>query len=723
MCLFKLEANKRTMYAQINTSPLTPLKTLTMWSAHIATHLNAVIYHHTLPREEQAFLWTNMDDRPSPIYKGLDTNSLQIRLLYLEPCGRDDQVVTCRITTASLSTDPQYYALSYVWGDPKPTDDIILNGRPFRIANSLAAALKHLRATALFADRTALPVWIDAVCINQADIAERSQQVAIMGSIYSSAECVLSWLGEPDRGGRYVSDAWWTGDEEQAPMSHGFPLIRAVSRYIDSRREDGALGWNDGTVLIEQDFQWMAQNPDFYDSDSERLAMNLRWNAIIKINRATYWTRIWIIQEMALASSPHKHLIFCGAEYVSYQQLNDLHEFLQKVQDQRPARPSFVPVMLWGILAGRNNMTFTMMHWVNYLREASSDASARIVPHVSQHCSCTEPRDAVYGLLAVVANSVVPDYSKPVAQVYQDWFADSLRRRRSSNLMAWSGIGHGFTNSLGIPSWIPVLHELSEKAHDSGMIRDLRSAEVDPWLDTLQLEPPRIIGDGLLSIHGVLLETVSEVDFPLQEDPTHERFARFCADFSTRYSGRKYKTGLFLLEAVFAVLFQGYDSIKKKKLVLPLEPANVLALAFRLILMPAYTDTSQEAEDLKRTVDGNLFDVEDKEAKRSWMEAYDSAADSREVLDGMRTLFNYLVLFGKHAFFLTHNGYLGIGPPRMNVGDRICLVQESNFPSLLRKVGPHWAYVGTCYVQGLSDGEPLQMINAKEVEVEDLILE
>lgn len=599
---------------------------------------------------------------------------------------------------------------------------MILDGSPFRITYNLAAALKHLRATELFADEAALPIWIDAICINQADLAERSQQVAIMGSIYSGARCVLSWLGEPDRSGRYISDSW-LGEEKEVPMNHGFPVIRAVSTYIDSRREDSAQGWDDDTILTEEDFQWMAQNPDFYSSDMEELTTNLRWNAIVSINRATYWTRIWIVQEMVLASSPHQHLIFCGTEYVTCHQLNDLHEFLQKVHDQRPARPSFVPPALWGILGERSSMEFTMMHMVNYMRDIALDLSARIVSYVARYCSCTEPRDNVYGLLAVVANSVVPDYSKPVAQVYQEWFADSLGRRRFKNIMAWSGIGHGFANSHSIPSWIPILHELSKEGFSSAMIRDPDDGEVDPWLDILRPGPPRIIGDGIFSIHGVLLDTVSEVEFPLHEEPTgQERFARFCKDLCTRYNGRRYRTGLLLLEAVFAVLIQGYDTIKNQKLDLPLEPTNLLALAFRLILMPANSDTSQEAEDLRRTIDGNFFDVEDKETKRSWIEAFDSAVDSYEVLYGMRPLFNRIVLFGKNAFFLTQHGYLGIGPPRMNAGDRICLLQGSTLPSLLRKVESHWAYVGTCYVQGLSQGEPLQMIDAKEVQMEELTM-
>lgn len=298
--------------------------------------------------------------------------------------------------------------------------------------------------------------------------------------------------------------------------------------------------------------------------------------------------------------------------------MNDLHEFLQKIHDQRPDRPSFVPQALWGILAERSSMEFTMMHMVNYLREIASDSSARIVPYIARYCFCTEPRDNVYGLLAVVANSIIPDYSKPVAQVYQDWFAESLTRGRFKNIMTWSGIGHGFANRHGIPSWIPVLHELSKEAFSSAMIRDLGDDEVDPWLDTLHPQPPRIIGDELFSIRGVFLDTVSQVEFPLHEEPTsQERFARFCVDFATRYNGSQYKTGLHILEAICAVLLQGYDNIKYQRLELPLQPTNLLALAFRLILMPAHTDSSREAENLKHTIDSNLFDVKDEEIKRS----------------------------------------------------------------------------------------------------------
>jgi hypothetical protein len=41
-------------------------------------------------------------------------------------------------------------------------------------------------------------IWVDSVCINQKDPAERSSQVAMMRDIYESSEEVVIWLG--DRG-------------------------------------------------------------------------------------------------------------------------------------------------------------------------------------------------------------------------------------------------------------------------------------------------------------------------------------------------------------------------------------------------------------------------------------------------------------------------------------------------------------------------------------------
>ena len=42
------------------------------------------------------------------------------------------------------------------------------------------------------------PIWIDALCINQDDAAERASQVQLMGRVFQDASCVFAWLGPPD---------------------------------------------------------------------------------------------------------------------------------------------------------------------------------------------------------------------------------------------------------------------------------------------------------------------------------------------------------------------------------------------------------------------------------------------------------------------------------------------------------------------------------------------
>ena len=99
--------------------------------------------------------------------------------------------VRCEIFHVKLREAPPFKALSYAWGSPDdPQHPIILNKRAISIRENLFFALQqfHKRPKPLV-------IWIDAVCINQADENERNEQVAKMKSIYERAEEVIVWLG------------------------------------------------------------------------------------------------------------------------------------------------------------------------------------------------------------------------------------------------------------------------------------------------------------------------------------------------------------------------------------------------------------------------------------------------------------------------------------------------------------------------------------------------
>ncbi|KAK0627412.1 heterokaryon incompatibility protein-domain-containing protein, partial [Immersiella caudata] len=131
-------------------------------------------------------------------YKPLASRT-SIRLLCLAPSPDRDAVLKGSLIEADvdhLNRDliETYTALSYVWGDPARTGEILLDRDEQRlgITASLQNALRDIR------DETReLRVWADAICINQDFTNERNSQVSMMGRIYSVATHTIIYLGAP----------------------------------------------------------------------------------------------------------------------------------------------------------------------------------------------------------------------------------------------------------------------------------------------------------------------------------------------------------------------------------------------------------------------------------------------------------------------------------------------------------------------------------------------
>ena len=90
---------------------------------------------------------------------------------------------------------PVYEALSYTWGSADGPIDLFVDvsrrsDQSLPLTWNLECALQHLRYT----DKPRI-LWIDAICVNQQGLSERSKQVARMAGIYSLAKEVLVWLG------------------------------------------------------------------------------------------------------------------------------------------------------------------------------------------------------------------------------------------------------------------------------------------------------------------------------------------------------------------------------------------------------------------------------------------------------------------------------------------------------------------------------------------------
>jgi len=171
-----------------------------------------------------------------------------------------------------LSMQTSFKALSYQWGPPTPTRSILLDNKVIVIRDNLWHALRHLRYPTT--DRS--HIWIDAICIDQSNKAERAQQVSIMGDIYSLASEVLVWLGKTTE------------------TSLGMPIM-------DTEFYDPPAG---GPYSVAR------RTTEEQDAAVQRLCEN------------KYWTRVWIIQEIMHAQ---RITIYCGAHQMNWYDFLNAH--------------------------------------------------------------------------------------------------------------------------------------------------------------------------------------------------------------------------------------------------------------------------------------------------------------------------------------------------------------------------------------------------------------
>ena len=187
------------------------------------------------------------DMEPPFAYTPLDQPTEHIRLLTIHP-GLPGSPLQCALTVVSLKPNPPpYVAISYTWGPPTPTATITIDGKPMIVRERCHNALRTMRS-----HRMGMPVWIDAICINQNDMHEKSFQVGMMGAIYHGALSVAACLE--------------CGDNLTV-LRNLYPLLPAT---LDTSQ---------------------AQDEVFE-----------RWQAAVHdMLRNPYFTRMWIVQEIGLA--------------------------------------------------------------------------------------------------------------------------------------------------------------------------------------------------------------------------------------------------------------------------------------------------------------------------------------------------------------------------------------------------------------------------------------
>ena len=402
------------------------------------------------------------------VYAPLKSDAQEIRLLRLKPSRNIEAQPQGYLVTVSLKLNPQYEALSYVWGDPSITKPVELDGMQWKVTSNLYAALQNLRDAS-----EELLIWVDALCINQSSTDERSSQVLLMKDIYSKAGIVRVWLGEPTPG-----------------SDNALEILREFGR--GSILKDMSL--NGRPLTIE---------------DGRSL------NELLK---GPWWKRVWVVQEYVLAWQVTLH---CGRAFVSHEGLLRFGQDPTRYRggwDGDVTNSQGVAVRYYY----QREAHYVSPGWKNFFLILGNGC----------FYSCTDPRDSIYGFLGLangaIAEYIKPDYTISTVEVY--CFTAIQLTHLTGSLKIFNLTRLRPRSARLLPTWVPDWDKLGPWEFEPGSIAedisagDTRSRWVydqnlrDNQVDRLQWEYRpcgrrplsfEVISNSIVRLKGACLDSIS----------------------------------------------------------------------------------------------------------------------------------------------------------------------------------------------------------------------
>jgi hypothetical protein len=339
-----------------------------------------------------------------------------IRLIKLAPDLVTEQI-RCRLVYKRLDEeDLEYNALSYVWGNASDRTTMLCDGLPFQITRNLHDALSQIRL-----NRHETLLWVDAVCINQANDVEKTAQVRLMTKIYSQAELVLIWLGK-----------------ELATDKDGLQLMHKMEEVLGEPTFDRRTF---GTMYLDLEALGL---PDIFDPC---------WATIVKILTRQWFTRMWAIQELVVASQA---VFLCGPlEIMSSSILHVAGNFSKFVTLK------IVMGVHATIDSAMHAANASALHSLASTFSANRDVKLLNLLWLTRNFEATDPRDGVFALIALTEDveNIIIDYKRKLRDVLIDLavlvLTNELTKLINTKPLSLLSYVEAATQPSDLPSWVP----------------------------------------------------------------------------------------------------------------------------------------------------------------------------------------------------------------------------------------------------------------------------
>ncbi|CAK7243621.1 MAG: hypothetical protein STHCBS139747_005147 [Sporothrix thermara] len=562
-----------------------------------------------------------------------------------------------------------YEAISYSWSAVRGTSSITLDGKKIRVPAAADEALRYMRHAD--AERS---LWVDAICINQDDLEERGQQVAIMGEVYSLSTGTLIWLGSGDRDGEAITQRAFSGlevlHEQLLQETEGGTRLRDVLY---------------GSTNI---FQY-ATTP---------LPPGVDFAAIQALFRRHWFSRRWVVQESALAPRGRFYCRDRGTATLSM----DMKQFFGAavwIQHKQHVLP-FELEDEEGMLNAAYLSPY-VNHEQGFFEHDKQGICMLDLLRSFRNFDVSDARDCVYALLGLtkwqsrgepLPALITPDYHKTSSDVFQDAARQAMRETRDLWLFRYIDHGKELPPEGGTPTWVPAMFK-----------------KLDPK------QEPNYMRSAFQASHGMLEDKTEQGHYEEGEDGRLLRVRGVVVD-PVESTGRVFGPELFrsitgTADIVRQVLHDrclvkdGDDGARQH--------AALARLAFADLGMVLVAGSTFD----HRPVVGP--DDEHVSIFAQFMEALErvNEQDQHKTLKTQQTLkdplFSRCVWAIRYAcqnrrLFVTQDGHVALGPQLTQPGDAVCLLAGSRMPVVLRPSGNatgEWSVVGPCYVHGIMQGE------------------
>ena len=549
------------------------------------------------------------------------------------------------MTSGAVESSP-YSALSYTWGTSARSHVLECDNGVLPITQNLHNALRRLRHAT--ETRT---FWVDAVCINQADILERNAQIGLMKEIFGIAQEVIIWIGEDNQN---------TVD--------GVNLLK----LLYAAALEGKLPAFSDFFLLEEKLE-QAGLPK-YDSPA--------WKCAVDLYQRSWFTRIWVVQELALAKSAVVH---CGRQSVPWSYFSY-------------SAPCILKAVIWNYLNLQLRFEYNRFIGMDWSRDRLQQGlQTTLLDCLSRARSSfsMDPRDKVFGILGLASDDKTllpnPDYSTSVVEIYQTLTKNTIITQRSLDILS----------EVEDPMWT-LIDKLPSWAVDwSAQTRGFPFRKLPVYThfraagdSVVRLD--KCTTPGTLALTGNRIDTIHRCGLPLlrlrpRDSPLLKAVNLIGAITLRTVSVR----------CIAQCRWQQWERLALTLNSYPHHPSASAAYLRTLIAGAPMPDSPHDLTFLYQAYLRASGFLRGSMALACSAEPNDDGVCThwRAYADNVEA-----VCHGRR-FFVTRKGYMGLAPVSAREGDVVCILRGGKTPYVVRAERKRgYRFVGECYVEGLMGG-------------------